>query len=44
MYKMKFNASELPYHEFEKVGLKKKDVLGLPVDSLNALLSGRRSA
>lgn len=43
MYKMKFNASELPYHEFEKVGLKKKDVLGLPVDSLNALLSGRRS-
>lgn len=43
MYKMKFNANELPYHEFEKVGLKKKDVLGLPVDSLNALLSGRRS-
>jgi hypothetical protein len=43
MYKMKFDASELPYRDFEKVGLSKKDVLALPVDSLNALLSGRRS-
>lgn len=43
MYKLKFNANELPYREFEKVGLSKKDVLSLPVDSLNALLSGRRS-
>jgi len=43
MYKMKFSANELPYRDFEKVGLSKKDVLALPVDSLNALLSGRRS-
>lgn len=43
MYKMKFSASELPYRDFEKAGLSKKDVLSLPVDSLNALLSGRRS-
>jgi len=44
MFETKFDAREIPYHEFEKVGLSKEDVLKkLPHADLTALLTGRRS-
>jgi hypothetical protein len=38
------SISELPYREFEMVGLSKKDVLSFPPRSLIALLSGNRTS
>ena len=40
---MKFEASELPYTQFEALGMKKLDVLKMKPSDLNALLSGRRT-
>lgn len=41
---MKYEAKNLPYTLFEKIGMTKKDVLGLPKDDLVALLSGRTTS
>lgn len=44
MFETKFNAKEIPYKEFEKVGWSKEDVLKkIPKADLAALLTGRRT-
>lgn len=41
---MNYDAKNLPYSLFERIGMSKKDVLGLPKDDLVALLSGRTTS
>ncbi len=41
---MKFSADQLPFKDFESLGLSKKDVLALPAITLNSLLSGNRTS
>lgn len=41
---MNYEAKNLPYTLFEKIGMSKKEVLGLPKDDLVALLSGRTTS
>lgn len=41
---MNFEAKNLPYSLFEKIGMSRKDVLGLPKEDLLALLSGRTTS
>lgn len=38
-----FKLEELPYNQFERLGMSKKDVTQLPTRTLNALLSGQRT-
>ena len=38
------SINEIPYREFEMLGLSKKDVLSFPPRTLNALLSGNRTS
>ena len=38
---MNYEASDLPYKQFEKIGMSKREVLSLPPEDLKALLSGR---
>lgn len=38
------SITEIPYHEFEMLGMSKKDVLSFPPRSLVALLSGNRTS
>lgn len=38
------SIDEIPYREFEMLGLSKKDVLSFPPRTLNALLSGNRTS
>ena len=38
---MYFEAKDLPYQQFEKIGLGKREVLALPPEDLKALLTGR---
>lgn len=38
---MNYEAKDLPYNQFEKIGMSKQDVLSLPPDDLKALLTGR---
>lgn len=41
---MNYEAKDLPYSQFEKIGLSKREVLSLPPDDLKALLSGRTTS
>ena len=41
---MNYEAKDLPYTQFEKIGLTKRDVLSLPPDELKALLSGKTTS
>lgn len=41
---MNYEAKDLPYSQFEKIGLSKREVLSLPPDELKALLSGRTTS
>lgn len=41
---MKFTLDELPYEQFEQLGMNEKSVLSLPETTLNALLSGNRTS
>ena len=38
---MNYEAKDLPYKQFEKIGMTKREVLGMPPEDLKALLSGR---
>jgi len=38
---MNYEAKDLPYGQFEKLGLSRKDVLGMAPEELKSLLSGR---
>jgi len=38
---MNYKAKDLPYNQFEKIGLSKREVLALPPEDLKALLTGR---
>lgn len=38
------SLSELPYEQFEMLGVKKSDILNLPPRTLNALLNGQRTS
>jgi len=42
MKQTKFKENDLPYSEFQKLGLSKADILSLDKNSLEALLSGKR--
>ncbi len=41
---MKYSLDQLPYGQFEQLGMDRKSVLALPETTLNALLSGNRSS
>lgn len=41
---MNHEAKDLPYSQFEKIGLSKREVLSLPPDELKALLSERTTS
>ena len=41
---MNFDIKDLPYAQFEKLGLNRKDVLNMPPEDLAALLSGNRTS
>jgi len=43
MKQTKFKENDLPYSEFQKLGLSKADILSLDKNSLEALLSGKRT-
>jgi len=38
---MNYEAKDLPYNQFEKIGMNKREVLGMPTEDLKALLTGR---
>jgi len=38
---MNYEAKDLPYNQFEKIGMTKRDVLAMSSDDLKALLTGR---
>ena len=38
---MNYEAKDLPYNQFEKIGMNKREVLAMPPDDLKALLTGR---
>jgi hypothetical protein len=38
---MNYEAKDLPYNQFEKIGMSKREVLAMPSEDLKALLSGR---
>ncbi len=38
---MNYEAKDLPYNQFEKIGMSKREVLGMPPEDLKALLTGR---
>lgn len=38
---MNYKANDLPYNQFEKIGMSKQEVLGMPPEDLKALLTGR---
>lgn len=40
---MNFDIKDLPYAQFEKLGLNRKEVLNMPPEDLAALLSGNRT-
>ncbi|MEI6950256.1 DUF4099 domain-containing protein [Paraflavisolibacter sp. H34] len=44
MFKMKFEAQELPFDQFKQIGFDRDRVLKLPSVELSALLSGRRTS
>lgn len=38
---MNYQAKDLPYNQFEKIGIDKREVLAMPSEDLKALLNGR---
>jgi hypothetical protein len=38
---MNYEAKDLPYNQFEKIGMSKREVLAMPSEDLKALLNGR---
>jgi hypothetical protein len=38
---MNYEAKDLPYNQFEKIGMTKREVLSMPPEDLKALLTGR---
>lgn len=38
---MNYEAKDLPYNQFEKIGMNKREVLSMPPEDLKALLTGR---
>lgn len=38
---MNYEAKDLPYNQFEKIGMSKREVLAMPSEDLKALLTGR---
>ena len=38
---MNYEAKDLPYNQFEKIGMSKREVLTMPSEDLKALLTGR---
>jgi len=38
---MNYQAKDLPYNQFEKIGMSKQEVLAMPSEDLKALFTGR---
>ena len=41
---MNYEAKDLPFNQFEKIGMAMRDMLAMPSEDLKALLSGRTTS